>query len=151
MHNGQYDAFGVALELWPAANRFRSYLQPFETYLRLRPDGPRCAEARFRILEGRFRDSFVHAPLESANLADGQILASIRRAEEFLERHPEHSRGSEVAFILAVECVRVARRSSGPELRRSYASRARAILEPLLTGEAMTASAAKRLLDALPR
>ncbi len=53
---------GIDLSFSPAATRYRSYLQPFERYLALAPTGDRRADAWFRLLRGRFYDSFVSDP-----------------------------------------------------------------------------------------
>ena len=75
------------------------------------------ADARFRLLQGGFQDSFEHDPL----VWHGDNLpAQIRLAEELLTRHPAHERREETEFIAAILYTRAARGGTA-----AYAAKAR--------------------------
>ena len=74
-------------------------------------------EARFRLLQGGFQDSFEQDPL----VWHGDALAQhIALAEELLARHPAHARREETEFIAAILYTRAARAGSS-----AYAAKAR--------------------------
>ena len=75
------------------------------------------ADARFRLLQGGFQDSFEQDPLVWHG--DG-LAAQIALAEELLAHHPAHPRREETEFIAAVLYTRAAR-SGSP----GYAAKAR--------------------------
>ena len=89
-----------------------------ETYFAeaLRLD-PGHAEARFRLLQGGFQESYDEDPLAW----HGDALAShIALAEELLALHPAHERREETEFIAAILYTRAARAGSA-----AYAAKAR--------------------------
>ncbi len=117
-------ARGFELSPWPEANRYRRILGPFQDYLRLTPAGPREADARFRIIRGRFYDSFVYDPLKSAALDWRRLVAQVAAAEAFLARLPDHPGREEIAFILAVDYLRAAHHAGDRDTVRAYAEKA---------------------------
>jgi len=75
------------------------------------------ADARFRLLQGGFQDSFEQDPL----VWHGDALAQhIALAEELLARHPAHAQREETEFIAAILYTRAARAGSS-----AYAAKAR--------------------------
>jgi hypothetical protein len=78
---------------------------------------PAHADARFRLLQGGFQDSFDHDPLVWHG--DG-LAAHIALAEELLARHPAHERREETEFIAAILYTRAARGGTA-----AYAAKAR--------------------------
>lgn len=78
---------------------------------------PGHADARFRLLQGGFQDSYEHDPL----VWHGDNLpAQIALAEELLARHPAHERREETEFIAAILYTRAARSGTA-----GYAAKAR--------------------------
>lgn len=162
-HNGQLGlastvivnelkAEGIKLTLWPEAMRYKSYVTPFEQYVALLPEGPRRAEALFRILQGRFYDSFIYDPLQQVYLGWYDLVAQIEEEEAFLARYPGIPYREEVLFILSVDCVRAAHQALDADSKRIYAARARVLLQELFTTypDSLRASAARMLLQYLP-
>lgn len=121
-------ARGIELSFWPEANRYKSYLAPFERYVYLLPDGPKRANALFRILQGRFYDSFIYDPLQPVDLDWRGLADRIGGAERFLARYPNDPNREEVEFILAVDYVRAFRKAPDAEAALAYRERARAAL-----------------------
>jgi len=142
---------GVRLELSPPANRYRSYLEPFERSLALAPDGPDGADAGFRILAGRFYDSFVSDPFRPLGLDPSALMAQMARAEGLLGRYPEHPERNEILFILAVDRMRAAKAAADAAGAEHYLKSARAALEELERGapDDMRAIAVRMLLEGL--
>ncbi len=145
-------AGGIALSFWPAANRYRSYLEPFEEYVALAPGGAKHADALFRILQGRFYDSFVSDPFRLLELDWAGLVAQIDAAEAFLSRYPDHTDKEEALFILAVDYVRAFREASDAELARRYRERSREALTEFQDTypDSLRAVAAQVLMESLP-
>jgi hypothetical protein len=144
-------ARGVGLELSPAANRYRSYLEPFESYLVLAPDGPNGADAGFRILSGRFYDSFVADPFRPVGLDKSALIAQMVRAEGLLRRYPDHPEREEIVFILAIDRMRAVKGAADAAGAEHYLARARAALDELERSnpDSMRTNAVRLLLEGL--
>jgi len=145
-------AQGIELTMWPEAMRYKSYVKPFERYVALLPEGPRRAEALFRIFQGRFYDSFIYDPLQPIDLDWLDLVVRIKQEEAFLERYPDFRNREEVHFILAADYVRAARQALGANSRMTYAARAQVMLQEFLTAypNSLRATAAQMLLESLP-
>jgi hypothetical protein len=144
---------GIALVHSPPIKRYKAYLAPYRSYLALLPEGPWAANASFRILSGRFYDSFAGNPFRLIDLDWPGLEAQIARAEGLIERHPEQSDREETLFILGVDCVRAARTAPDPDSAKRYAARARAVLTAFQAAypESLRAITARTLLKKLPR
>jgi hypothetical protein len=134
-----------------AAGRYRAPIEAFERALALAPDGPRAADAAFRILAGRFYDSFVYDPFQPIGLDWPDLESEIALAEEFLAHHVAHPGREEVEFILAVDYARAARTSHDKALAQRYAEQARVALAAFSESypDSLRAAAARAMLDAL--
>ena len=145
-------ARGITLSFWPAANRYKSYLDPFKKYVALAPAGERRADALLRILQGRFYDSFVSDPFQLLDLDWAGIVAQIEAAEAFLSRYPNHRHKEEVLFILAVDYVRAFREAPDAESARRYSERSREALTEFQDDypDSLRAVAAQVLMESLP-
>lgn len=143
---------GIALSFWPEANRYKSYLAPFERYVALHLEGPRGADALFRVLQGRFYDSFVYDPFQLVGLDWRGIVAQTEDAQDFLALYPDYLNKEEAFFILAVDYARAAREAPDGELARAYRGRARATLKEFheTYPDSLRAAAARALLQSLP-
>lgn len=143
---------GIDLSFSPAATRYRSYLAPFERYLALAPTGDRRADAWFRLLQGRFYDSFVSDPFRWLDLDWPGLVAQIEAARAFVAGYPEHRHKEEALFILAVNLVRAVRAAPDVDTARRYRERARAALSAYRDGHAdsLRAVAVRELLRSLP-
>ena len=142
-------ARGIALELSPATKRYKSYLEPFVNYLVLSPVGPEHADAQFRVLSGRFYDSFVSDPFRPLDLDLSAVVAQMIRAEALLRRYPDHPERQEVLFILAVDRMRAAKAVADAASAEHYLGRARAALDELERSDPndMRALAVRMLLE----
>ncbi len=143
---------GIALSFWPEANRYTSYLAPFERYVALHPEGPRGADALFRVLQGRFYDSFVYDPFQPVGLDWRGIVAQTEDAQDFLALYPDYPNKEEAFFILAVDYARAAREAPDGELARVYRGWARATLKEFheTYPDSLRAAAARALLQSFP-
>ncbi len=143
---------GIDLSFSPAATRYRSYLAPFERYLALAPAGARRADAWFRLLQGRFYDSFVSDPFRWLDLDWPGLVSQIEAARAFVAGYPEHGHNEEALFILAVDLVRAVRAAPDADTARRYRKRARAALTAYRDGypDSLRAVAVRELLRSLP-
>ncbi len=143
---------GIDLSFSPAATRYRSYLAPFERYLALAPTGDRRADALFRVLQGRFYDSFVSDPFRWLDLDWPGLISQIEAAQAFVAGYPDHGHKEEALFILAVNLVRAVRAAPAADTARPYRERARAALTAYRDGhpDSLRAVAVRELLRSLP-
>jgi hypothetical protein len=143
---------GIDLTWWPEAIRYRSYLQPFEQYIALLPHGPKRTEALFRILQGRFYDSFISDPLQPVTVPWSDLVAEIEHAKALLVHYPTFPNREEVLFILAVDYVRASRQAPDTALRQAYVTQARATLQAFHATypDSLRTAAAHMLLERLP-
>lgn len=143
---------GVDLSWWPEASRYRSYVQPFEQYIALLPHGPKRAEALFRILQGRFYDSFVSDPLQPVAVPWSALVTEIEHAKALLAHHPTYHNREEVLFILAVDYVRASWQAPDAALRQAYVTQARAALQAFHATypNSLRTAATRMLLERLP-
>jgi hypothetical protein len=143
---------GIDLSFSPAAARYRSYLAPFESYLALAPTGERRADASFRLLQGRFYDSFVSDPFRWLDLDWPGLVAQIEAARAFVAAYPDHADKEEALFILAVDLVRAVRAAPDADAARRYREPARAALTAYRDGhpDSLRAVAVRELLRSLP-
>ncbi|MBT8365956.1 MAG: hypothetical protein KJP23_14765 [Deltaproteobacteria bacterium] len=145
-------AEGIELTLWPEAMRYKRYVKPYEQYVTLLPEGPRRDEALFRILQGRFYDSFIYDPLQQVNLGWFDLVVQIQEEEAFLARYPDFPNREEVLFILIVDCVRAVHQALDANSKPIYTARARVLLQEFFTTypNSLRVSAAQMLLQNLP-
>ncbi len=147
----ELEARGIELSYWPEARRYKSYLAPFEQYVALLSEGPKRADALFRIIQGQFYDSFIYDPLQPVDLDWPGLLARIKDAESFLARYPEHAGREEVQFIVAVGYVRVVKQAPDAQASLAYKERARTALAEFQDNypDSMRAVAAEVLMEGL--
>jgi hypothetical protein len=143
---------GIDLSWWPEALRYRSYLRPFEQYIALLPQGAKRADALFRILQGRFYDSFLFDPLQPVAGTWPALVAEIEHAKALLTQQPTGQNREETLFILAVDYVRAARQAPDAALQQAYVMQARAALQAFYTAypDSLRTAAVHMLLEQLP-
>ena len=148
----QLKARNVALSYWEKARRYRAYTAPLEVCVAIGPDAARRSEALFRLLRGRFYDSFLYNPLQPADLDWPRLERQIGDAERFLSLSPGPSEREEAEFILAVEYVRAARMAPDDKIAKSFGDRARAALDAFARAypDSMRTQAALVLVNAIP-
>ncbi|MFQ5551482.1 MAG: tol-pal system YbgF family protein [Gemmatimonadales bacterium] len=142
---------GIAFAFCDAAKRYRSYLAPFKEYLATAPEGPRASDAMFRVLYGRFYDSFIYDPMQPLQLDWGGLLNQIEMAESLISRYPDHGDSEEARFILAVEYARAARTAPDADGKKVFFERAQTALRTFVDAypESLRAAAARVLLESL--
>ena len=147
----ELESRGIAFAFYDAAKRYRNYLAPFEEYLAIAPEGPRVSGAMFRVLYGRFYDSFIYDPMRPLQLDWRGVLDQIELAQNFVSRYPDHGDREEVQFILAVEYARAARAAPDTDARKVFFERARVALRTFADDfpESLRAAAARVLLENL--
>lgn len=147
----QLKARGVAVSFQPEMRRYRAYLSPLEICVALAPDSAKRNAALFRLVRGRFYDSFLYDPLKPIGLNWQRLKAGIAAAERFLSSRPKPTEREEAAFILAVDYIRAARMAPDSTVARAYAGRARAALTEFVAAfpDSMRVGAAKVLLGAI--
>ncbi|HWQ40295.1 MAG TPA: hypothetical protein VNM24_17085 [Burkholderiales bacterium] len=140
---------GTPLEYSSRKKRYLANIRYFDEALRLAPDGPLAADAKFRLIQGVFYDSFEADPLASGESWETQ-RAQIDLAESLRGAGLPQEQREELDFILVVRYVRAA--GTAPDgLVRSYAQKARTALASF--GQrypgSLRAAAIPVLLDAL--
>lgn len=122
------EAYGVRLRRAPGSGRYVYDQEAFREYLRRAPGGPGAAEARYRLIAGRFEA----LPPPDAPGGEEESLATLLEAvggqERFLREHPDHPEAPRVRFYLAVDYYRAARRTAGAGARGQWEDRARRAL-----------------------
>ena len=124
----QLKALGVAVSFQPEMKRYRAYLSPLEICVALAPESAKRNAALFRLVRGRFYDSFLYDPLKPIGLTWRRLKAGIAAAERFLSSRPNPTEHEEAAFILAVDYIRATRMAPDDMIARSYAEKARVAL-----------------------
>jgi hypothetical protein len=142
---------GVRITLDPRLNRYAYDLAAFREYLSRAPNGPRAADARYRILAARF---YALPPPETAAVPAEDataLLAAVHDAERFLRDYPGHTQADRVRFFVAVDTYRAAQLPASPAARGERAMRARRALEAVVrvAPESVEAQAARVLLEKL--
>jgi len=139
---------GLRLEISPQLGRFPANLGYYREALRLSPDGAQAADARLRLLQGYFYDSFDDDPLRPRDQSWEQLAEQIRIGERLLQLAPAHPEREEVQFILLVHYVQAARSAPDPATRQQHARRARQLSADFLARypDSMRAAAVPVLL-----
>jgi hypothetical protein len=147
----QANALNVA---WaPAPNRYVYDLAAFHDYLRRAPRGPLAAEAKFRLMAGRFYATLGPDPDVLVATDVAALTRAATEEERFLADHPTHARADTVRFFLAVDHYRIARNVGDVARRAQHEQRARQALQQTVqrSTEAFEVRAARTLLDRLGR
>jgi hypothetical protein len=97
---------GLELVASPASNRFPVPAAHYAEALKLDADA-HGGDAAFRLLTGRFYDSFDADPSRS-RLAWPDLEEQMRLAERLAARKPSHPEQEEIEFVLAVQHVQAA-------------------------------------------
>jgi len=124
---------GLGLEVSPRLRRYPANASFYRTALRLDPDGPASAEARLRLLQGHFYDSFDQDPLRPREQSWGTLQEQIGHAERLLSGSIGEPEREEVQFILAVHYLQAAAAAPEPASRSGYAAKARAAIAQFRT------------------
>jgi hypothetical protein len=149
---GQLQARGVQ-PVWSAAlERYLAPLEPFAQALAIAPHGERAGDARFRLIAGRFYDSFAIDPLQPLDPDWQRLSEDIAAAEAFLEAHPNHPGRIETEFILAIEHARAATLAPTDDARAKHAQAAQALLHAFedLDPYSTRTVTLRQLLEVLP-
>lgn len=110
----------------PAAlGRYPANLDWYRSALRLDPDGASAGEARLRLLQGHFYDSFDQDPLRPRGQSWAVLQEQIRHAVILSGGALAEPEREEVQFILAVHCLQAQRAAPDPAAAAAYAASAR--------------------------
>ena len=116
---------GLGLEVSPRLRRYPANVAFYRAALQLDARGPVATEARVRLLQGYFYDSFDQDPLKPRDQTRAQLEEQIQHGET-LVRHPlPEPEGEEVRFILAIHYLQAAAVAPDAGARSAYAARAR--------------------------
>jgi len=118
---------GLELAPSPASGRFPVPAYHYVEALKLDAD-TRAGDAAFRLLTGRFYDSFDADPSRS-RLPWPELEEQIRLAERLASRRPSHPEQEEIEFVAAVQQVQAAalvpdRARAAEHLKRAQAAAA---------------------------
>lgn len=116
---------GLALEVSAALGRYPANLDWYRSALRLDPDGASSGEARLRLLQGHFYDSFDQDPLRPRGQSWAVLQEQIRHAVILSGGALAEPEREEVQFILAVHCLQAQRAAPDPAAAAAYAASAR--------------------------
>jgi hypothetical protein len=108
--------------------RYRLPRAAIEDALRLAPDSPDAARARFALLKAEFYESFVFDPFKLVGLSANDLDRQIAEAQALATAPLGPDDAEEAAFIHAVDLARAARLAHAPEVARAYAAAARKAL-----------------------
>ena len=131
--------------------RYRLPRGPLEDALRLSPDAPDAAHARFALLKAEFYESFVFDPFQLVGLSAGDLDRQIAEAQALATAPLGPDDAEEAAFIHAIDLARAARLAHAPEAARAYAAAARKALAKFAEAypESMRAASARVILKGL--
>jgi hypothetical protein len=131
--------------------RYRLPRAPLEDALRLSPDGPDAARARFALLKAEFYESFVFDPFKLVGLSGDDLDRQIAEAQALATAPLDPDDAEEAAFIHAIDLARAARLAHAPEASRAYATAARKALVTFAEAypESMRAASARVILKGL--
>ena len=131
--------------------RYRLPRAPLEDALRLSPDGPDAARARFALLKAEFYESFVFDPFKLVDLSADDLDRQIAEAQALATAALDPDAAEEAAFIHAIDLARAARFAHAPEAARAYAAAARKALVTFAAAypESMRAASARVILKGL--
>ncbi len=115
---------GLPLERSARLGRYPANLGFYRRALALDPDGPAATQARLRLLQGYFYDSFDREPLKPRGQTWSALVDQMRHAEALVQADLPEPDGEEVLFILAVHRLQAALAAPDAATRRGYAERA---------------------------
>ncbi len=116
---------GLGLEISGRLRRYPANLAFYRNALQLDPDGLAAGEARLRLLQGHFYDSFDQDPLHPRDQAWPVLKDQIGHAQALMRRPPAEPEREEVHFILAVHHMQAAVSVPDAALRRAHAAKAK--------------------------
>ncbi|HZP92685.1 MAG TPA: outer membrane protein assembly factor BamD [Burkholderiales bacterium] len=145
--------YGVRVAYSEPPGRFGYDQAAFREYLKLEPNGPHAAEARYRILAEGFRATVKSGPGAVAAADRNAVVRAAAEEENFLRDYPNHPRTKEVRFFLGVDCFRLSRSAVEPAKARQYEHCARDALEHVIQEYpgSIEARAASTLAEELSR
>jgi len=131
--------------------RYRLPRATLEDALRLSPDAPDAARARFALLKAEFYESFVFDPFKLVGVSADDLDRQIAEAQALATAPLSPDDAEEAAFIHAVDLARAARLAHAPEAARGYAAAARNALATFAEAypESMRAASARVILKGL--
>jgi hypothetical protein len=131
--------------------RYRYDQDAFAQYLKLAPNGPHRAEARFQILSGTFYATLAPDPAQLDAADRTSVVRAAIEEESFVKEFPRHPRAREVRFFLGVDCYRLSRNTPEHNQAAKYRRCARRALGEFveLYPDSMEARGAATLLENL--
>lgn len=115
----------IALQASASMQRIPARQAEYREALRLDATGPASKEARYRLLQGHFYDSFDADPLAPHNQDWSRLQAQIDLGESYLAAGPPEATGEEAEFILAVHYLQAASSAPDASTRARFAEKAR--------------------------
>ena len=143
---------GAPLAHADSRRRYLSNGRHFEEALKLAPHAAFAADAGFRLLRGRFYDSFDRDPLDWRS--DSRALPTeIALAEDLVARFPAHAAREEIEFIAVILYTRAARSLPDRKLAARYAAKARSAITDFASRypSSLRAAAMPVLREAIPQ
>jgi len=131
--------------------RYRLPRAPIEDALRLSPDAPDAAHARFALLKAEFYESFVFDPFKLVGLSADDLDRQIAESQALATAPLGPDDAEEAAFIHVIDLARAARLVHAPEAARAYAAAAHKALATFAESypESMRAASARVILKGL--
>jgi hypothetical protein len=112
--------------------RFLANIDYYRQSLKLAPQGPREADALFKLTQSYFYDGFDAGPLGAKQPPLEQIQEQILLGERLTQRYPNHGDTEETRFILLVHYVQAAKSATDRELKSAMTQKARAAITDFL-------------------
>ena len=123
----QLERLGAPLAYSAEPKRYTTNTRYYEMALQLTPAGPAAADAGYRLLTGKFYDTFESDPLSSSESWEG-LQAQIALGEKLRSGSLGLEQQEEVDFILAVCYVRASIRAPASSLANNYGAKAKSAM-----------------------
>jgi hypothetical protein len=111
---------------------FLANVDYYRQCLTLAPQGPREADALFKLTQGYFFDRSGAGPLNAKQRTWEQLQEQILLGERLTQRYPAHGDAEEARFILLVHYVQAAKGAPNRDAARTMAQRAQAAINDFL-------------------
>lgn len=124
---------GISLQVDARMQRIPARQAEYREALRLDPSGPASREARYRLLQGYFYDSFDADPLTPRDQGWTRLQAQIELGESYVATATQDANGEEAEFILAVHYLQAAGSAPDATARARFADKTQRAIQAFRT------------------
>lgn len=124
---------GIALQVDARMQRIPARQAEYREALRLDPSGPASKDARYRLLQGHFYDSFDADPLTPRDQDWARLQAQIELGESYVTTASLDANSEEAEFILAVHYLQAAQSAPDASARARFADKMKRAIQAFRT------------------